>query len=59
MNYENIDLTDLWMDGEYEQVAGIIRDSKEFQESDRLIDFCLYFHKYVGCKQLEVLQKLF
>ena len=58
MNYENIDLTDLWFDGEYEQVAGIIRDSKEFLEKDRLIDFCIYFDKYVGRKELQVLQKL-
>ena len=57
-NYENIDLTDLWFNGEYEQVAEIIRDSKEFLEKDRLIDFCLYFDKYVGRRELQVLQKL-
>jgi len=58
MNYTNIELTDLWFEGEYEQVAEIIRDSKDFLEKDRLIDFCLYFDKYVGRRELEVLQKL-
>ena len=58
MNYTNIELTDLWFEGEYEQVAEIIRDSKDFLEKDRLTDFCLYFDKYVGRRELEVLQKL-
>ncbi len=58
MNYTNIELTDLWFEGEYEQVAEIIRDSKDFLEKDRLIDFCLYFDKYVGRRELKVLQKL-
>ena len=58
MNYSNIELTDLWFDGEYEKVAEVIKDSKDFLEKDRLIDFCLYFAKYVGDKELRILQKL-
>ena len=55
---ENIDLTELWQDGKYTQVASHILDSKEFVEKDRLMDFCIYFNKYVGEKDLLVLQKL-
>ena len=52
MNYSNIELTDLWFDCEYEKVAGVIKDSKDFLEKDRLIDFCLYFTKYVCRNEL-------
>ncbi|MBD36221.1 MAG: hypothetical protein CL512_05580 [Actinobacteria bacterium] len=58
MNYENIELTEMWQDGKYEEVANAIRDSKEFSEKDRLIDFCLYFAKYLGNRELKVLHKL-
>ena len=54
----NIELTDMWLDGKFNQVASHIADSKEFLEKDRLIDFCLYFHKYVGRAELKVLSKL-
>ena len=54
----NIDLTELWFDGKYTEVSSYILDAKEFQEKDRLMDFCLYFTKYVGGRELEVLHKL-
>jgi hypothetical protein len=54
----NIELTDMWFDGKFNEVASHIIDSKEFMEKDRLIDFCLYFHKYVGRDELQILQKL-
>ena len=54
----NIELTDMWLDGKFNEVASHITDSKEFQEKDRLIDFCLYFNKYVGQEELKVLSKL-
>ena len=55
---ENIKLTDLWSDGKYNEVASYISDSKEFLEKDRLIEFCIYFNKYIGERDLLVLKKL-
>ena len=55
---ENIELTDLWYDGKYNEVASYITDSKEFLEKDRLIDFCIYFNKYIGERELLTLKKL-
>jgi len=55
---ENIELTDLWQDGNFDEVASYILDSKEFLEKDRLIDFCIYFNKYIGERELVVLKKL-
>ena len=55
---ENIELTDLWYEGKYNEVASHITESKDFLEKDRLIDFCIYFNRYIGEKDLLVLQKL-
>ena len=44
---ENIELTDLWYEGKYNEVASYITESKDFLEKDRLIDFCIYFSKYI------------
>ena len=55
---ENIELTDLWYEGKYNEVASYITESKDFLEKDRLIDFCIYFNRYIGEKDLLVLQKL-
>tara|TARA_R110001583_G_scaffold70887_2_gene200154 strand:- start:1599 stop:1778 length:180 start_codon:yes stop_codon:yes gene_type:complete len=55
---ENIKLTDLWQDGRYSEVASHIVDSKEFLEKDRLMDFCIYFNKYIGERDLLILKKL-
>ncbi len=54
----NLELTEMWQDGEFNQVTAHILDSKEFMQKDRLIDFCVYFSKYLGFKELQVLQKL-
>jgi hypothetical protein len=54
----NLELTEMWQDGEFNQVTSHILDSKEFMQKDRLIDFCVYFSKYLGFKELQVLQKL-
>ena len=54
----DIQLTEMWFDGKFNEVASHIADSKEFSEKDRLIDFCLYFNKYVGQEELKVLSKL-
>ena len=56
MNF--IKLTEMWQDGEFEKVSSTILDSKEFMEKDRLMNFCMYFQKYLGTAELEVLIKL-
>ena len=38
----NIELTEMWLDGKFDEVIWEITDSKQFMEKDRLIDFCLY-----------------
>ena len=53
----NIELTEMWLDGKFDEVAWEITDSKQFMEKDKLIDFCLYFQKYVGEEDLRILQK--
>ena len=53
----NIELTEMWLDGKFDEVIWEITDSKQFMEKDRLIDFCLYFQKYVGEGDLRILQK--
>ena len=54
----NIELTEMWLDGKFDEVIWEITDSKQFMEKDRLIDFCLYFQKYVGEADLRILQKI-
>jgi hypothetical protein len=53
-----IQLTEMWQNREFNKVAEVICDSKEFLEKDRLIDFCAYFQKYLGENELKVLSKL-
>jgi hypothetical protein len=55
MNTEYIKLTDLWNDGDYAEVGHII--SKENWSASRVAEFCSYFTKYVGIKDLNVLYK--
>ena len=54
----NLELTEMWQDGKLNEVTAHILDSKDFMAKDRLIDFCVYFSKYLGLKELQVLQKL-
>jgi len=51
-------LTDLWQDGHYAQVADFISQSETFSSRANLIDFCVFLSKYLGFKELQVLQKL-
>ena len=51
-----IDLTEMWQDGKYFQVTEIIWD--EDWDSARVIQFCSYFAKYLGTKELNVLSRL-
>ena len=48
-------LTDLWHNGKYSEVGDII--NAESWNSSRIADFCSYFAKYCGLKELRVLSK--
>ncbi len=50
-----IDLTELWQDGKYNRVGNIIK--KECWTPSLTAEFCLYFVKYLGIKELSVLYK--
>ena len=53
-----LQLTERWQDGQYAQVADYIRHDIVFSNRANLIDFCIYFDKYVGKEELNILQKL-
>jgi hypothetical protein len=55
MNTEYIKLTDLWNDGEYLEIGNIIRE--EQWSPSKVAEFCLYFVKYVGLRDFELLHK--
>jgi hypothetical protein len=55
MNTSFITLTDLWHNGKYVEVGDIIR--AEQWNAGKVAEFCLYFVKYVGLKEFEVLYK--
>jgi hypothetical protein len=55
MNTEYIDLTEMWHNGEYADVARIINE--ESWSSSEVANFCAYFAKYIGLKELDVLNK--
>lgn len=55
MNTEYIDLTEMWHNGEYADVARIINE--ESWSSSEVANFCAYFVKYVGLNELDVLNK--
>lgn len=55
MNTKYITLTDLWNDGEYNQVGAII--NKEQWQPNEVAEFCAYFGKYCGVNQLNILYK--
>ena len=54
-NTEFIELTEMWHDGLYTKVGNIINN--EGWSRSRVAEFCLYFNRYVGGRQLEVLYK--
>lgn len=51
-------LTELWKDGKYIEVAEIVAHTAPFSNRAKLIDFCVYFEKYLGRDELRVLQRL-
>ena len=53
-----IELTELWQDGRFGLVLDYLRYSEQFSDRANLIDFCVYFGKYLGTDELQVLQKL-
>tara|TARA_A200000159_G_C7272601_1_gene317945 strand:+ start:76 stop:279 length:204 start_codon:yes stop_codon:yes gene_type:complete len=55
MNTEYINLTEMWQDGEYADVARIINE--EHWSRAEVAEFCAYFNKYLGSDQLNVLYK--
>jgi len=56
MNTEYIELTELWRDGKYNEVAQTINN--ESWSNNQIMDFCCYFVKYFNREELEVLCKL-
>ena len=52
---EYITLTEMWQDGDYNEVAFII--NKEDWGNARLAEFCAYFNRFLGCGQLNLLHK--
>jgi hypothetical protein len=55
MKTEYIKLTDLWYSGKYNEVGSII--NKESWSASRVADFCFYFAKHLGLRELEILHK--
>jgi hypothetical protein len=55
METEYIKLTDLWYSGKYNEVGSII--NKESWSASRVADFCFYFAKHLGLRELEILHK--
>ena len=53
---EFIDLTEMWQDGKYFEVTETIWD--EDWDAARVVQFCTYFAKYMGTKELNVLSRL-
>ena len=53
---EFIDLTEMWQDGKYFEVTEIIWN--EDWDTARVVQFCTYFAKYMGTKELNVLSRL-
>jgi hypothetical protein len=52
---EYITLTEMWQDGDYNEVAFII--NKEDWGNARLAEFCAYFNRFLGSGQLNLLHK--
>ena len=54
-NTEFIKLTEMWQDAEYADVAETIH--AENWEHSTLAEFCSYFVKYLGTRELHLLHK--
>lgn len=55
MKTDYIELTDLWHKGKYLEVGKIINE--EQWSPFRVAEFCLYFVKYMGLREFELLHK--
>lgn len=55
MKTEYIKLTELWQNGNYAEVGNIIH--AENWPPAQVAEFCLYFLKYLGIKEFELLYK--
>lgn len=55
MNTDFVVLTDLWFKGQYFELGNIVRD--ENWTPSRIAEFCFYFAKHIGLRDLEVLHK--
>jgi hypothetical protein len=55
MKTDYITLTELWQDGEYNMVGNIIH--AEDWSRTRLAEFCSYFAKFLGQRELDLLHK--
>jgi hypothetical protein len=56
--FDFAELTEFWQDGRFNIVVNHIQHSEQFSIRANLIDFCVYFNKYVGKEELKILQKL-
>jgi hypothetical protein len=57
-DFDFAELTEFWRDGRFNIVVNHIQHSEQFSIRANLIDFCVYFNKYVGKEELKILQKL-
>ena len=52
---EYIELTELWQDGDYNEVGSIINREKWTQS--KVAEFCAYLNRFLGSNQLNLLYK--
>ena len=52
---EFIDVTEMWQDGDYNEVGDLIKNER--WSSSRVAEFCAYFSRYIGTRQLDILYK--
>ena len=57
-DFDFAELIEFWRDGRFDIVVNHIQHSEQFSIRANLIDFCIYFDKYVGKEELNILQKL-
>jgi len=55
MNKLYLQITELWHSGDYATAAALINDAS--WSSKNFAEFCAYFAKYCGLKELNVLHK--
>ena len=52
---EFIDVTEMWQDGNYNEVGDLIKNER--WTSSRVAEFCAYLNKYLGTRELDVFYK--